>query len=142
MQNELSLIRFGFLNFNHLILTSQPLYPITTKLIKIVMTLVNAEPEKDKEMVDKVQWIYDNTHEKIMMPLSVIEYATYKNLGKTLNREIDIKNKTFNLIFLYRVLDEISLELNLIVTNIVKKYSIDIPIMTYGSQQQRTDIEI
>ena len=110
---ELSLIRFGVLNFFHLVMTSLPFSPVTTKLSKMIGALINSEPEKDEELTKRIEWIRDNTHEKVMMPISIIEYVVFNNMAKTrdFNREIDIKHKSYNLIFLYKVLDDISNEL-------------------------------
>jgi hypothetical protein len=142
--SEISLIRFGVLNFFHLVVTSQPFSPVTTKLVKLVDALISSEPENDAELSERVKWIKENTHEKIAMPISIIEYVVFSNLDriKNFNREVDIKNKSFNLIFLYRVLDDISSELTSIVIKIAKKYSIDMPFITYENQQQKTTIEI
>jgi hypothetical protein len=141
---ELSLIRFGVLNFFHLVMTSLPFYPVTTKLLKMMSALINSEPVKNEEIEKKINWIRENIHEKIMMPISIIEYIVFNNIGKTKNfdREIDIKHKSFHLIFLYKVLDDISNELTTLAVEIAKRYSLDMPILNYGSQQAKTTIEI
>lgn len=132
MESELSLVRFQVLNFFSLIMTSRPFAPISTILIKVVDCLLLAEPEPDTRIREKVKWIYDNTHQKVHLPLPIIELAVFKNLDKGLNREIEIEDKTFSLIELYRYLDEISIELSKIVVNVAKKYSLDIPLQQFN----------
>jgi hypothetical protein len=141
--SELSLIRFNVLNFHHLIMTTHQFQPVFTKLLKIVNALINSEPQIDEEVKTRLIWIKDHTHEKIDLPISQIEYAVFNNMPnmKNFSREIDIKNRSFNLIFLYKVLDDISFELTDIVINIAKKYSIDMPFITnYGTA--KTTIEV
>lgn len=59
--------------------------------------------------------------------MPIVELAVFKNLERGLNREIDIGNKSFYLVELYKYLDEISKELSNIVIEIAKKYSLDLP---------------
>ena len=137
MENSLSLIRFGVMNFFAILINSRPFQPISTLLIKIVEGLISAEQEPDIKMKKRIEWIYQHTHKKVDFNLSIIELAVFRNLDKGLNREIDIGNKTFNLTELYKYLDEISKELSTMVINIAKKYSIDIPMTFYGSSQSQ-----
>jgi hypothetical protein len=136
MEGELSLVKFQVLNFFSLIMTSRPFAPITTILIKVVDCLLLAEPDPDIRAREKVKWIYDNTHSKVNVPLPIIELAVFKNLDKGLSREIEIEDKTFSLIELYRYLDEISIELAKIVVNVAKKYSLDIPMQQFGTGEK------
>lgn len=125
------------------LLNSRPFMPTQSLLIKLIHALIEAEPEPDKKLSEKVHWIYENTHSRIMLPISVIELAVFKNLDKSLNREIDISDKTFNLIELYKILDEVTLELSRMSIEIAKKYSFDIPLSSFNqhSQMQRISIE-
>lgn len=125
---EFSLIKYEVNNFHNVILSSRPFYPISTLLIKIVMALIDAEPQPDEEKKKKVNWIYNNTHEKVKEHLSIIELATFRNLDKNLSREIEIGDKTFSLTDLYKYLDEVVLELSRIVTEISKKYNLEMPV--------------
>lgn len=139
--DELSLIRFSSMNFFAVLLQSRPFQPISTLLIKIVNSLISCEPEPDKSNKERVDWIYKNTHIRVLEPLSIVELAVFKNLDKGLNRELDIGDKTFTLTELYSYLDEVALELATIVISIAKKYSIDIPVQSFGSiggNQQQT----
>jgi hypothetical protein len=124
------------MNFFAVLLQSRPFQPISTLLIKIVYSLISAEPEPNEDDKKRLDWIYDNTHKKVNEPLSIIELAVFKNLDRGLNRELDISDKTFTLTELYSYLDEVALELSGIVINIAKRYSIDIPIQALGSMQQ------
>jgi hypothetical protein len=141
MDSELSLIRYNVLNFFHLVLTALPFSPIATKLIKVVEALISSEPEKDEETLNRVKWIYENTHEDVYIPLSIIELAVFKNLDRGLNREIDIKNKSFNLVELYKILDEITLELTRITINIAKKYSVDLPVFSQSLATSKLNVQ-
>jgi hypothetical protein len=132
MVEDISLIKFNVGNFFAVLLNSRPFNPISTLLIKLVRALITSEPEPDKEMVDRLNWIYENTHEKVKESLAIVELAVFKNLDRGLNREIEIGDKEFNLTQLYKYLDEVSLELSEIVITIAKKYSIDIPMASLG----------
>lgn len=132
--SELSLIRFNIVNFFSLILNSRPFQPTSTILIKIVEALIYSESESDDKMKKRIKWIYENTHEKVLCSLSVVELAVFKNIDRGLNREIDIGNKTFYLFELYQYLDEISKELTQIVISIGKKYSVDLPFLNTTNQ--------
>jgi len=137
MADELSLVRFNTINFFSILLNSRPFNPISTLLIKIVQSLIASEPEPDENNKKRVKWIYENTHEKVNENLSIIELAVFKNLDKGLNRELDVGNKTFTLIELYKYLDEVSLELTEIVVKIAKNYSLDIPLGNMGGMQNQ-----
>lgn len=142
MESELSITRFTFMNTWGIILNSRPFMPIQSLLIKLIHALIEAEPEPDKKMSEKVHWIYENTHLKVMLPISIIELAVFKNLDKGLNREIDIGDKTFNLTELYKILDEVTLELSRISIGIAKKYSFDIPISSFSQNTSMQKISI
>lgn len=138
MGEELSLVRFGVVNFWSVVMNSRPFQPISTLLIKLVEALTLAEPDPDKEIQERLKWIYDNTHKNVEVSLSIVELAVFKNLDRGLNREIDIGDKCFLLIELYKYLDEVSKELAGIVISIARKYSLDIPMSIYGSKTTQT----
>ena len=135
---ELSLIRFVVTNFFGVLLNSRPFQPISTLLIKLVEAIINSEPEPDLKIQNRVRWIYENTHEKVKTPLSVVELVVFRNLDKGVMKEIEIEDKTFHLAELYNILDEISKELSNIVIKIAKKYSLDYPQVPFGTQQNIT----
>lgn len=133
---DFSLIRYEVNNFHNVMLSSRPFYPISTLLIKIVLSLIEAESEPDMKMKSKVEWIYNNTHERVKEHISIIELATFRNLDKGLSREIEIGDKTFTLTELYKYLDEVVLELSKIVVLISKKYNFELPIQQFNRPQQ------
>jgi len=145
VESSLSLIRFNLVNFFSVLINSRPLQPNSAILIKIVESLISAEPTLDEEMgklKKRVDWIYENTHEKVNENLAIVELAVYRNLYGKLNREIEIGDNSYTIAELYKYLDEVSKELAIIVIKIGKKYSIDIPLSLYGgSQSQKISLE-
>lgn len=142
VDSELSLIRFCTLNFFGVVITSRPFQPISTLLVKLVEALISAESEPDKKNMSRLKWIYENTHEEVNQPLAIIELAVFKNLDRGLNREIEIGEKSYYLIHLYKYLDEITKELSTMVIEISKKYSIDLPMSAYtGGSMQRINMD-
>lgn len=141
--DDLSLIRFTVGNFFGVLIQSRPFHPISTLLIKLVNALISSEPEPDKDVQKRVKWIYENTHKRVNEHLSIIELVVFKNLERGLNKEIEIgDDKTFTLTELYIYLDEVASELSVIVTEIAKKYSIDIPMQLSYSQTGTQTIDI
>lgn len=139
-QADLSLVKFHCTNFFAILLNTRPFFPISTNLIKIVENLIESEPEPDLKHKKKVQWIYENTHERVNKNLAIVELAVFKNLDKGLNREITIGNKDFPLTLLYKYLNEVNSELALIVTAIAKKYSVEIEMTSMLSKgNNKTD---
>lgn len=139
MESDLSLVRFAFMNFWGVLITSRPLQPISTLLIKLTEALINSEPKPDKKLLDRVQWIHNNTSSRVMVHLSLVELIVFKNIDKGVNKEVEIGDKTFTIAELYYILDDISEELSRIVIEIGKKYGFDIPVMSnnYGSTGQK-----
>lgn len=129
MNTELSLIRFNVINFFNVLMFSRPLYPTSTLLIKIVNSLLSSENESNKKLKERVDWIYENTHKQVMIPLSIVEFVVFTNIQKSqnLNRQVEIDKKEFHLIELYRYLNAIEKELCQIVIQIAKRYSFEIP---------------
>lgn len=141
--DDLSLIRFTVGNFFGVLIQSRPFHPISTLLIKLVNALISSESEPDKEVQKRVKWIYENTHKNVNEHLSIIELVVFKNLERGLNKEIEIgDDKTFTLTELYIYLDEVASELSVIVTEIAKKYSIDIPMQLSYTQTGTQTIDI
>jgi len=136
MADDISLVRFGVTNFFAVLMNSPVFRPTASLLIKLVSSLIASEPQPDKKNQQRLDWIYDHTHFKVDVSLPVVELAVFKNLDRGLSREIDIGDKTFHLVELYKYLDEISKELATIVISIAKKYSIDIPMNNSSMKQQ------
>jgi len=128
MEESLSLVRFGVVNFFAVLISARPFQPISSLLIKLVEAVIHSEPEPDKKNLDRLKWLYENTNSEVEESLPIVELAVFKNLERGLNREIDIGNKSFYLVELYKYLDEISKELSNIMIGIAKKYSLDLPI--------------
>jgi len=140
--SELSLIKFAFMNYWAVIISTRPFQPTSTLLIKLVEALISAEPEPDEKHKKRVKWIYEHTHKKVLTHLSIVELAVFKNIDKGLNCEIELGENTFYLTELYNILDEISKELSTIVIKIAKKYSLDIPMMNVGKGNQSISIDM
>lgn len=136
VNEELSLIRFGVFNFFSVLITARPFQPISSLLIKLVEAIISAESEPDLEIKKRLTWLYEHTHKEVDENLAIVELAVFKNLDKGLNREIEIGNKDYTLVQLYKYLDEISKELSNSVVLIAKKYSIDMPLMNLGKSQE------
>ena len=139
MEDNFSLVRFYCTNFFAVIVNTRPFYPISTTLIKIVDSLITAEPEPDKKHRERLNWIYNNTHVRINKPIAIVELAVFKNLDKGLNREISLGSHDFLLIDLYSILDEVSLELSRIVVEIAKKYNLEIQISNVYQSNQKIE---
>jgi hypothetical protein len=136
MSEDLSLIRFSVTNFYAVLLNTRPFQPTSSLLIKLVESLIASEPEPDVKNQKRLDWIYANTNKAVEVSLPIVELAVFKNLDRGLSREIEIGDKTFHLVELYKYLDEISKELTTMVIEIAKRYSIDIPLSQYGSKSQ------
>lgn len=141
MADDLSLIKFNVVNFHSVLINSRPFHPVTTIFIKLVNALLMTDETTDKADKAKVDWIYNNTHEKVKKPLPIIEYAVFKNLDKALNKTIDIGEDSYNLIDLYKYLDQVSLQLTAIVIKIAKKYNVEIPVNSLTGVNQKINLE-
>jgi len=135
--SEISIVKFSFMNFWAVVIQTRPMQPTSTLMVKLVEALITSEPEPDPIHKKRVEWIYNHTHEDIRMPLSIVELAVFRNLNKGLNCEIDLGDKTFYLIDLYRILDNISKELCNVVVEIGKKYAFDFPSVQIGKAQSQ-----
>ena len=140
VSDDLSLIRFNVANFFAVIMNSRPFQPISSLLIKLVSAIISSEPKPDEKRVERIAWIYKNTHKKVMKSLPIVELAVFKNLERGLNREIEIADDTYYLTELYKYLDEVALELTDIVIQVSKAYAIDIPIGMMAGVQSKIDI--
>jgi hypothetical protein len=130
---ELSLLKFGIYNFFAVLMGRQIFTPSATVLCKIAKSIINAEPEPNKELLKQVDTIYTKTHEKVKENLAIVELAVFKNIDRGLNREIQIGDKEFTIVELYRYLDEVSLRLTDIVVGIAKRYTFEIPTEPLGT---------
>jgi hypothetical protein len=130
---ELSLIRFGVINFFSLIMNRSVFHPTQTTLCEIVKSIIDAEATPEKEWKEKVDFIYHKTDTTINEPLAIIELAVFKNIDKGLNKTIQFgDNKEFTIAELYHILNDIRWKLVEIVTAVVKKYTLEMPIEYSG----------
>jgi hypothetical protein len=130
---EISVLKFGVLNFFSLILNRSLFTPVITSMAEIVKAIIEAEAKPDQEKKAKVEYIYHNTNDKINQPLALVELAVFRNMDRGLNKEIDFENGSFTIAELYKALDNIRWELVSIVTSIIKKYTMDLPLFDMGS---------
>jgi hypothetical protein len=129
------------MNYWAVTISTRPFQPTSTLLIKLVEALISSEPEPDEKHRKRVRWIYEHTHRKVNMHLSIVELAVFKNIDKGLNCEIELGENTFYLTELYNILDEISKELSNIVIEIAKKYAFDVPTLNIGKGVQSISID-
>jgi hypothetical protein len=138
---ELSLVRFCCGNYFAVLLNTRPFYPVTTLLIKLVRALIQSEPEPDDEIVKRLNWITEHTHEDVDTHISVVELAVFRNLNRSLNKEIELGHKEYDMVQLYKYLDEITAELTIMVIKIGKKYSIDMPMQQFNASNSQQEIK-
>lgn len=137
--SEISLIKFNTINFHSVLINSKPFHPITTILVKLLYCLIASETKQDPKTKAELDVIYERTHEKVGLPLPIVELAVFKNLDRGLNRDVEIGKKTFALFQLYQYLDEVSLRLSQMVIEIAKRYSVDLPMLN-TTQRQNVDL--
>jgi len=94
--------------------------------------LVTAEPNPDKQIVDKLNYIKDHTHAKLNIPLTTTEMIIIRNLGSNFSKSIEIRdndNKTREIPLhqIIRYAKESYFDMAVFVVTIAKKYSLDIP---------------
>lgn len=130
--DELSVVRFGVFNFFAILMNKPVFSPSQTTLCEIARSIVEAEDKPDEKMKTDIEFIYNNTDEKIMQPLSLVELAVFKNIDKGLNRQIELGNKEVAISELYRHLEKIRWKLVLMVVQIAKKYTLEIPMNALG----------
>jgi hypothetical protein len=94
--------------------------------------------EEWKSNKDKVDWINKNTHEKIMFPLPIVELMVFRNLQRNIGDEIHIDDSDFQLIDLYRYLDDVVSELTKVVISIGRRYNLEIPLNIHGRTSTTT----
>jgi hypothetical protein len=100
--------------------------------LTIAFSLVTAEDNPDDEIVEKLNYIKDNTHTKLNMPLTTTEMIILRNLGSPFSKTIEIRDNTNSvrelpLYTIIRYAKESSFEIARCVVKIAKKYSLDIP---------------
>ena len=115
------------MNYWSVVIQSRPFQPTSTLQVKLVKALITSEPDPDPIHLKKVSWISEHTHEDIDENLAVVELAVFRNWSKGLNTEITFGSKSFLMVQLYNILNEVSEELSTITIEIGKKYNFEIP---------------
>lgn len=129
---ELSMLRFGVINFFAVLMNR----PVNSQalLCQIVHSIIEAETNPDEEYKDRVKYLYDNTSEKIRVPLTTVEDIVFRNINRGLSTEVDFERKgagmtkTYTIAELMHILSNIRWELVTIVTKIIKKYTMEFPV--------------
>jgi hypothetical protein len=93
---------------------------------------VTAETKPDEEIVKKLEYIKDHTHEKIDIPLTTTELIILRNLGAKFGKMIEFRDnegkvRELPLHMVIRYAKESYFEMATSVVKIAKKYSLDIP---------------
>jgi hypothetical protein len=106
-----------------------------TLALTICYCLIAAEDKPDQKIIKRLDYIRDNTHEKILLPLSVTEMAILSNLGSNISKVIEFKDnngkvREYPLHQLVRYSKDSYFELAKFAVEIAKKYSLDIPMRT------------
>lgn len=103
-----------------------------TLSLTICFCLISAEDNPDQKIIDRLKFIRDNTHDKLNIPLSIVELIILTNYSRNIGKEIEFKDNigrtsTFPLYDVIRYAKESYFELSQFVVKIAKKYSLDIP---------------
>jgi hypothetical protein len=129
---EISLVRFGVINFFAILMNRSVFLPTATTLCEIVKSIIDAEQQPDITEKDKVVYIYEHTDERVNEALPIVELAVFKNIDRGLNQTIDIGEKDFTIAELYHILNDVRWKLVEIVTGIAKKYTLEMPMVQVG----------
>jgi len=108
-----------------------------TLSLTICLALVSAEDEPDQEIIERLNFIKENTHEKLMIPLSVAELIILTNYSHRIGKSVEFKDnngrtREFPLWLIIKYAKESYFELAKFVVLIAKKYSLDIPVKPSG----------
>jgi len=106
--------------------------------LAICYCLIVSEDEPDKEILKDLDFIRDNTHEKLKIPLSISELIILTNYGRNIGKLIEFRNnegmvKEFTMWELIKYSKESYFRLAMHVVKIAKKYSLDIPMKASGA---------
>lgn len=127
---EISGIQFIIVNFFHVLMSNTLLSPNYTDMVRLAESLCFLEPELDGKMLEKLDYIYLHTDSEINIGLAELEMLVFYQLqsGAGLNKEIEINDKSYKIIELYKHLDNVNKQLVPMVVNIMKKYNVDIAV--------------
>lgn len=107
-----------------------------TLSMSICWCLIEAEEEPDQGMIKRLEFVKNNTHEKLMIPLSTCELIILSNIGsRQFSKGVEFKDnrgktRELPLHIIIKYAKESYFELARFVVKIAKKYSLDIPVRT------------
>lgn len=102
--------------------------------MSIATCLIETEEDPDEEMIKRLNYIKDNTHEKLLIPLSTVELIILTNIGnRQFSKPVEFKDnrgktRELPLHIIIKYAKESYFELARFVVKIAKKYSLDIPV--------------
>jgi hypothetical protein len=100
-------------------------------LLHLALEIVKAEDEPDKELLRKLMWIKSHTTKKLNTNYFVVVHTILRRMALPLTALIEVKvsqkkTKEFELGELISELEESHMEINDIIREVAKKYSLDI----------------
>jgi len=103
--------------------------------LNLCQDIINAEDKVNAGMQDKLDWIKENTTENLRIPFVTVETFISKNVMRPLTYTVEVpitrtrpmRYKEYELIELIIEIKKAYEQVRWIVTQIAKKYSIDIP---------------
>jgi len=103
-----------------------------TLSLSICYCLVSVEDNPDTEIQKKLDFIKENTHPKLMIPISTAELIILSNMGKGIGTTVEFKDNTrktreIPLHLVIKYAKESYFELAQYVVQVAKRYSLDIP---------------
>lgn len=106
----------------------------------LALQIVKAEDKPDKKLLKRLEWIKDNTSEKLNSNYFVVVHTVARKIISPLQTPIEVKigarrTKEFELGELISELEEAHIKINEIVRDVAKNYSIDIPFGSSGQGQ-------
>lgn len=128
--NDLKVLQYLFDLFFK-IFAMRELYTLS---MSICWCLIEAEEDPDKPMIKRLEFVKDNTHEKLMIPLSTTELIILTNIGqRNFSKSVEFKDnkgktRELPLYVIIKYAKESYFELARFVVKIAKKYSLDIPV--------------
>lgn len=117
--------------------------------LNLCQDIINAEDKPSKEMQSKLDWIKENTTTNLKIPFITVETFISKNVTRPLTYTVEVplsqtkpkRYKEYELIDLIIEMKKAYEQMRWIVTQIAKKYSIDIPFERGGETQSIPIIE-
>lgn len=102
--------------------------------LNLCQDIINAEGAPDKNMQERLDWIKANTSENLGIPFQIVETYVSKYASRPLTAQFEVqisksprRFKEFELLELIVEMKSAYADMRWIVTQIAKKYSIDVP---------------